>query len=125
MNENQPFQNVDEYIAQFPEGTQSLLKQMRKWIKEMAPEAEEYIGYGMPAYKWRGALVYFAGYKQHIGFYPTGSGITAFEHKLTSYKTSKGAIQFKLTQPLPETLIKEIVTYRVEQNTEKPYKKRS
>lgn len=123
MNENQPFQNVDEYIAQFPEGTQSLLKQMRKWIKEMAPEAEEYIGYGMPAYKWRGALVYFAGYKQHIGFYPTGSGITAFEHKLTSYKTSKGAIQFKLTQPLPEALIKEIVTYRVEQNAEKPYKK--
>jgi uncharacterized protein YdhG (YjbR/CyaY superfamily) len=123
MNDKQAFQNVDEYIAQFPESTQDLLKQLRKWIKETAPEAEEYIGYGMPAYKWRGALVYFAGYKQHIGFYPTGSGITAFEHKLTNYKTSKGAIQFKLTQPLPEALIKEIVKYRVEQNGEKPYKK--
>lgn len=125
MNDKPTFQNVDEYIAQFPESTQDLLKQIRTWIKETAPEAEEYIGYGMPAYKWRGALVYFAGYKQHIGFYPTGSGITAFEHKLTNYKTSKGAIQFKLTQPLPEALIKEIVKYRVEQNGEKPYKKGS
>jgi uncharacterized protein YdhG (YjbR/CyaY superfamily) len=123
MNDKQAFQNVDEYIAQFPESTQDLLKQIRTWIKETAPEAEEYIGYGMPAYKWRGALVYFAGYKQHIGFYPTGSGITAFEHKLTNYKTSKGAIQFKLTEPLPEALIKEIVKYRIEQNGEKPYKK--
>jgi uncharacterized protein YdhG (YjbR/CyaY superfamily) len=123
MNDKQAFQNVDEYIAQFPESTQDLLKQIRTWIKEIAPEAEEYIGYGMPAYKWRGALVYFAGYKQHIGFYPTGSGIAAFEHKLTNYKTSKGAIQFKLTEPLPEALIKEIVKYRVEQNGEKPYKK--
>lgn len=123
MNDKPTFQNVDEYIAQFPESTQDLLKQIRTWIKETAPEAEEYIGYGMPAYKWRGALVYFAGYKQHIGFYPTGSGIAAFEHKLTNYKTSKGAIQFKLTEPLPEALIKEIVKYRVEQNGEKPYKK--
>jgi uncharacterized protein YdhG (YjbR/CyaY superfamily) len=123
MNDKPTFQNVDEYIAQFPESTQDLLKQIRTWINETAPEAEEYIGYGMPAYKWRGALVYFAGYKQHIGFYPTGSGIAAFEHKLTNYKTSKGAIQFKLTEPLPEALIKEIVKYRVEQNGEKPYKK--
>jgi uncharacterized protein YdhG (YjbR/CyaY superfamily) len=123
MNDKQAFQNVDEYIAQFPESTQDLLKQIRTWIKETAPEAEEYIGYGMPAYKWRGALVYFAGYKQHIGFYPTGSGIAAFEHKLTNFKTSKGAIQFKLTEPLPEALIKEIVKYRIEQNGEKPYKK--
>lgn len=123
MNDKPTFATVDAYIAQFPESTQDLLKQLRNWIKETAPEAEEYIGYGMPAYKFRGALVYFAGYKQHIGFYPTGSGITAFEHKLTTYKTSKGAIQFPLTQPLPETLIKEIVTYRVQQNTEKRYKK--
>jgi uncharacterized protein YdhG (YjbR/CyaY superfamily) len=125
MNDKPIFSTVDEYIAQFPESTQDLLKQMREWIKETAPDAEEYIGYGMPAYKWRGALVYFAGYKKHIGFYPTGSGITAFEHKLTFYKSSKGAIQFPLTQPLPEALIKEIVKYRVQQNSEKPYKKGS
>lgn len=111
--------NVDLYIAQFSPSTKELLEQLRHTIKNAAPEAEEVISYQMPAYKFHGILVYFAGYKNHIGFYPTGNGIENFKNELTPYKYSKGTVQFPLDQPLPLELIAEIVKFRVIQNLEK------
>ena len=109
--------SVDEYISWFPEEDQKLLDKMRAVIKEAAPDAEEVISYGMPGYKLNGQLVWFAGFKNHIVFYPRGaSAIKAFEKELAKYKTSKGAIQFPKDKPLPITLIKKIVKYRVKEN---------
>jgi uncharacterized protein YdhG (YjbR/CyaY superfamily) len=116
--------DVDRYIETFPAATQKLLSQLRKIIKQAAPEAEEVISYKMPAYKFNGMLVYFAGYKNHIGFYPTGSGIEAFKDEFKEYKWSKGAVQFPLDKPLPTELITRIVQYRSKQNSEKAYGKK-
>lgn len=108
--------NVEAYIASFPESTQALLQQVRSIIKKAAPEAEEVISYSMPAYKQGSILVYFAGYAQHIGFYPTASGIKAFEKEIAGYKHSKGAVQFPLDQPLPAALITKIVKFKLKEN---------
>jgi uncharacterized protein YdhG (YjbR/CyaY superfamily) len=109
--------SVDEYIYGFPEETQELLEQMRATIKSVAPEAEEVISYNIAGYKLNGMLVWFAGFKNHIGFYPRGSSaIDAFKKELTKYKTSKGAIQFPKDEPLPIALIKKMVKYRVKEN---------
>jgi uncharacterized protein YdhG (YjbR/CyaY superfamily) len=110
------YSNIDEYIAGFPETTREILEQLRSTIRNAAPEAIEIISYGMPAFKQEGMLVYFAAYKNHIGFYPTGSGIEAFKDKLTGYKVSKGTMQFPLDSPVPLSLVAEIVSYRLEQN---------
>jgi uncharacterized protein YdhG (YjbR/CyaY superfamily) len=114
-----PAQNTDEYIKQFPEKQQAALEQIRKAIKAAAPVAEEVISYNMPAYRQNGMLVYFAGYENHIGFYPTPSGITAFKKELAVYKGAKGSVQFPLDKPLPTGLIKKIVQFRVKENAEK------
>lgn len=111
--------DVDEYIATFPEGTQVLLVQLRSTIKKAAPQAEEVLSYQMPAYKFHGILVYFAGHKHHIGFYPTSSGIEAFKQELSVYKGAKGSVRFPLDQPLPLRLISQIVQFRVIENREK------
>jgi uncharacterized protein YdhG (YjbR/CyaY superfamily) len=116
--------NVDIYIAAFQPKTQELLSQLRETIKKAAPEAEEMISYQMPAYKFHGILAYFAGYKNHIGFYPTGSGIESFKHKLSAFKTSKGTVQFPIEQPLPLELIAEMVKFRVAENMEKAKEKK-
>jgi uncharacterized protein YdhG (YjbR/CyaY superfamily) len=108
---------VDDYIARFPDRTQTLLQLIRKTIREEVPDAEEVISYQMPAYKWNGMLVYFAGYEKHIGFYPTGTGIEVFQHEFTGFKWSKGAVQFPLDQELPLDLIKRMVRFRLEQNS--------
>jgi uncharacterized protein YdhG (YjbR/CyaY superfamily) len=113
------FVTVDEYINAQEEEVRAVLEEIRLTIKKGAPKAEEVISYGMPAYKQNGMLVYFAACKNHIGFYPTGSGVTEFEALLTNYKTSKGAIQFPLDKKLPIALIKKIVKFRVEQNKAK------
>ncbi len=118
MNTTKP-NKVSEYIEDFPIATQALLNQLRAVIKKAAPDAEEIISYQMPAYKYNGPLVYFAGYKNHIGFYPTPQGITAFKKELSVYKGSKGAVQFPLDEKLPLDLITKIVKYRVKQNSEK------
>lgn len=103
---------VDLYIAQFPRDIQFQLQKLREIIKKAAPNATEIISYKMPAYKLHECLVYFAGYKNHIGFYPTGQGIAAFEIEFLNYKFSKGAVQFPIDEPLPKDLIKRIVEYR-------------
>jgi uncharacterized protein YdhG (YjbR/CyaY superfamily) len=111
--------DVDDYIAHFPGSTQKLLSKVRATIKKAAPDAEEVISYQMPAYKYRGMLVFFAGYEKHIGFYPAPSGIEAFKKELSLFKGAKGSVQFPLDQPLPLKLITKIVLYRVKQNLAK------
>lgn len=115
---------VDLYLADFPLETMLLLNQLRETIRKAAPEAEEVISYQMPAYKFHGMLVYFAGCKNHIGFYPTSSGIANFKKELSSYKSSRGSVQFPLDQPLPLELISEIVRFRVVENLEREKEKR-
>lgn len=108
--------NIDEYINSFPASTQVVLKQIRSTIKKAAPKAEEVISYGMPAYKLNGMLVFFAGYKNHIGFYATPTGHKTFEKELSVYKQGKGSVQFPIDEPLPLSLITKIVKYRVKEN---------
>jgi len=111
--------SIDQYIALFPEDIQALLTQMRETIRAAAPEAIEKISYQMPAFYYHGNLVYFAAFKHHIGFYPTASGTAAFQAELAGYKTSKGAIQFPLNQPLPLDLVRRIVAFRVSESAGK------
>lgn len=110
--------DIDEYISQFPVSIREQLEILREVITEAAPKAVEVISYGMPAFKQNSVLVYFAAYKNHIGFYPTGSGITAFEKEISKYKYSKGAVQFPIEESLPLVLIKKIVKFRAKQDRE-------
>ena len=111
--------NIDEYIEQFPANVQAILQKLRATIKKTAPAAEETISYQIPAFRYHGMLVFFAGYKNHVGFYPTSSPMKVFKDRLTSYKTSKGAIQFPIDKALPLTLVKDIVKFKVKENLEK------
>ena len=113
------FKTVDEYFSTFPKNVKNILTQLRKTIKQAAPQAEELISYNMPAFKLNGILVYYAAYNKHIGFYPTSSGIETFKNELSVYKWGKGSIQFPLDQPLPTELITNIVKFRVMRNSEK------
>jgi len=106
-------ENIDAYIEQFPADVQKQLQRLRRLVKKSAPKAEETISYGMPAFRQNRVLVYFAGYKNHIGFYPTGSGIKKFAKEIQGYVHSKGAVQFPIDAPLPADLIKSIVVFRV------------
>lgn len=116
-------QEIEQYISSFPEPTQSQLKALRSIITNAAPKSTEVISYGMPAIKQNKVLVYFAGYKNHIGFYPTTQPIIFFKDKLKKYKTSKGAIQFPINNPLPVRLITAIVKFRMKQDAAEAKKK--
>jgi uncharacterized protein YdhG (YjbR/CyaY superfamily) len=118
------FKDIDEYIATFPKNVQDILEELRRTIREAAPEATETISYGMPAFKLDGPLVYFAAHKNHIGFYPTPSGTSAFEKELLPYKRSKGTVQFPITEPIPFDLVKKIVKFRVKEDRARTEKKR-
>lgn len=107
------FSTIDEYHASFPTDIQKILQQLRQTIKQVAPQATETISYNIPTFKLNKNLVHYAAYKEHIGFYPTSTPMTAFKDELTKYKTSKGAIQFPIDKPLPTTLIKKIVKFRL------------
>ena len=111
--------NIDAYIATLPPGVQALLLQMRQTIHKAAPNATEAISYQIPTFKLHGNLVHFAGFKNHIGFYPGAAGIAAFQDDLVGYKSAKGSVQFPLDQPLPLALVTKIVKFRVKQNLEK------
>jgi len=111
---------IDDYIAQFPTDVQGVLECMRKTIKKAAPTAEEAIRYQMPTFRLNGKnLVHFATFKNHIGFYPIPSGITAFKKELSPYKQGKGSVQFPLEQPIPYDLVQKIVAYRVKETVDK------
>jgi uncharacterized protein YdhG (YjbR/CyaY superfamily) len=109
---------IDEYIAACPADIRETLTELRKTIREAAPEAEEKISYQMPAFAQKGILVYFAAQKEHIGFYPTSSGVESFKKELSGYSTSKGVVRFPYGKPLPLKLISDIVRFRVIENLE-------
>ena len=113
------FESVDQYISGFPASTKKLLKTMRKTIRDAAPDAEEVISYNMPAFRQNGMLVFYAGYKGHIGFYTVSSAIRQFKKDLEPYEQSKGTIRFPLDQPVPVNLITKIVKFRLQENAEK------
>jgi uncharacterized protein YdhG (YjbR/CyaY superfamily) len=115
---------IDAYIAVCPADIRKTLIELRDTIKKAAPMAEEKISYQMPAFFQKGVLVYFAAQKNHIGFYPTSSGVEAFKEELSEYPTSKGVIRFPYGKPLPLKLISEIVRFRVIENLEKDELKR-
>lgn len=111
------FRTIDEYIQAFPGDVGRLLERMRQAIKVAAPEAVEAISYQMPTFKLNGRnLVHFAAFTNHIGFYPTPSGIESFQKELTPYKQGKGSVQFPLDKPLPLELVRKIVRYRAQEN---------
>jgi len=112
--------DVDKYLVDFPIEIQEALERIRETIKKAVPDAEEVISYKMPAYKLNGILVYFAAHKNHIGFYPTSSGIEAFKKELEPYKCAKGSVQFPFDKPLPIGLITRIVKFRVMENNKGP-----
>jgi len=113
---------IDEYIATFPESIQEILQNIRQAIKESAPQAQEAISYRIPTFKLNGNLVHFAAFKDHIGFFPTSSGVDAFQKELSGYETSKGTIRFLLDKPIPFDLIRKIVKFRVKENLERKRK---
>jgi uncharacterized protein YdhG (YjbR/CyaY superfamily) len=110
------YKSIDEYISGFPENIQNILQNLRRVIHQAAPDAQETISYGMPAFRLDGILVYFAAFKDHIGFFPTSSGVSAFARELAPYDTSKGTIRFALDQPIPDELVAKIVKFRVQEN---------
>jgi uncharacterized protein YdhG (YjbR/CyaY superfamily) len=113
------FKTIDRYIASYPSDVQEKLSTIRHTVKEVAPQASEKLSYGMPYFSLNGRLVYFAAFKNHIGFYPMASGVANFKKELSSYHTSKGTIQFPLDKPLPLPLIRKIVEFRVQENLSK------
>jgi len=115
------YRSVDEYIQTFPKETQKKLLRIRKIIRDKAPGAVEGISYGMPAYKLKGKpLLYFGGFRNHIGFFATPSGHAAFAEELSGYKHGKGSVQFPLDKPVPYDLTGQIVEFRVQEILFKP-----
>ena len=118
-----PNGSIDDYIAGFPPQTRRALEELRALIKASAPDATETISYAIPTFDLNGRhLVHFAAFKRHIGFYPTGGGVEAFEEELKPYKSGKGSVQFPLGQPMPADLIRRIVEFRVRETTGKASK---
>lgn len=122
-NKKSEIVSIDEYIASFPAGIQRILKELRATIKAAAPDAEEKISYQMPTFFLKGNLVHFAAFKNHIGFYPTPSGILAFKDELSIYEGAKGSVQFPIDKPMPLKLISRIVKFRVAENLKNAAKK--
>ena len=113
------FKTIDEYLATFPKNIREIMGDMRRTIKQAAPQAEELISYNMPAFKLNGMLVYYAAYKKHIGFYPRVSAIETFKKELSVYKGAKGSVQFPIDRPLPLALITKMVKFRVKENVQR------
>jgi uncharacterized protein YdhG (YjbR/CyaY superfamily) len=109
--------DVDQYIEGFPDDIKEILTRIRKIILDYAPDVEETMAYDMPAYKTYGKpLIYFAGFKNHIGLYATPSGHSEFADELAGYKHGKGSVQFPLGASIPYDLIKRVVIFRAEEN---------
>ena len=110
---------IDEYIATFSPDVQEILEKMRRTIRSVAPDAEEAINYRIPTFKSNGALVYFAAFKKHIGFYPPIRGDARLKKAASRYAGEKGNLRFPLDEPIPYDLIKRITRLRVKQNSAK------
>ncbi len=124
MNKTPP-KNMDEYISLFPTDVQTILEKIRLTIKKAAPTAQETINYQMPTFTLHGNLVHFAAFKNHIGFYPTPSGIENFKKELSVYEGAKGSVRFPLDKPIPYALIGKIVKFRVKEVMQKAEAKSS
>ncbi len=109
--------DTDSYLASLPADQRAALEKLRKDVKAAAPNAEEYIGYAMPAFRYNGPLVYFAAAKKHCAFY-IGSTIAAYKADLAGYDTSKGTIRFQPDKPLPAALVRKLVKARMAENDE-------
>jgi uncharacterized protein YdhG (YjbR/CyaY superfamily) len=115
--------NIDEYIARFPTDVREALQKVRLTIRKAAPAAVEKISYRIPTFALKGNLVHFAGWKKHIGFYPSASGIEKFKRELSAYDGAKGSVRFPLDRPIPFNLITRIVKFRVAENLKKSEQK--
>jgi uncharacterized protein YdhG (YjbR/CyaY superfamily) len=113
------YETIDQYIETFPEEVRIILERIRQTVRKAAPGAVETISYQMPTFKLNGNLVHFAGYKNHIGFYPVPSGIEAFKGELLPYIGGKGTLRFPLDKPIPYALIEKVVTFRAKENLAK------
>lgn len=111
----QPATTIDGYIAGFPEDIREILEKIRRTIHAAVPDAVEAIRYGLPTFVLKGNLAHFGGFRNHIGFYPTPSGIEAFRGELAGYATAKGSIRFPLDRPIPYDLIGRIVQFRADE----------
>ncbi|GHT20891.1 hypothetical protein AGMMS4957_08900 [Bacteroidia bacterium] len=112
---------IDEYIASFEPEIQRTLIEIRNFIKKEVPEATEKISYGMPTFYLNGNLVHFAAFKEHYGFFPSPSGIDAFEKELAPYRSGKGTLRFPMDKPVPWEIIKKVVRFRVKENANKKH----
>ncbi|MGB5243727.1 MAG: DUF1801 domain-containing protein [Lutimonas sp.] len=113
---NNELTSVDDYFRKFPKNQRELLQKVRAIIKKNAPEAIEKMAYGLPSYKQYGKpLVYFGGFKNHLGLYATPAGHEEFAKELSAYKQGKGSVQFPYNTPIPYSLIERIVRFRVQQ----------
>ncbi len=111
--------SIDDYINTYPVNIQKILRRMRQTIRGSAPRAEEAITYRIPTFRLNGNLVHFAAFKDHISFFPTSSGITAFKKELKQFKISTGTVQFPIDKPIPYELVRRIVKFRVKENLKK------
>ena len=106
--------SVEEYLAGVAEPARSTLSKVRAAIRSAVPaEATEVISYGIPAFKYKGVLVWYAGFSKHCSLFPTASVVETFKKELEGYPTSKGTIQFPTDKPLPAALVRKIVKARV------------
>lgn len=111
-----PINPIDQFISKYPPEIQTILQKIRATIQKSAPGAEETIGYGIPTFKLNGKnLVHFSAFKEHIGFYPTPTGIEHFKKELSVYEGAKGSVKFPLNKPIPYALITKIVQFRVKE----------
>jgi len=108
--------NIDEYLAGIPEPARGTLQKIRAAIRSaVPPEATETISYRIPAFKYKGVLLWFAAFSNHCSLFPTASVIEAFKNELKGFSTSKGTIQFPTDKPLPTALVKQLVQARLAQ----------
>ena len=117
---------VDDYLAKIPEDKREALKKLRRIIRSVAPNAEEVISYGMPAFRQHWMLVYYAAFKDHCSFFVVGQATRSkFAEELRPFMAGKGTVHFTPEKPLPETLVRRIVKAQVEENEERAAKRRS
>lgn len=121
------YATIDEYIASFPPEVQEKLRSIRAVIHATVPDAEETIRYAIPTFRLNGRnLVHFAGFRDHISFFPTASGVNHFRGELSPYTISKGTIRFPLDEPMPLDLVERITHFRAEEiRSRKPKKKKA
>ena len=118
MKPDPPPASVDEYIARFPDDVRGILEEIRRTIRDAAPDLGEAIRYGIPTFQWNGKnVIHFAGYKNHVGLYPAPRESEEFREELSAYKGGKGTVQFPLSEPIPHDLIRRIVEFRVRERT--------